>query len=452
LKVLTTVFFKDFARYFNYLEDELMLLDKSIEFFNISIYPCAYKYWLKNNKHSVLLPKAVNTINSLNMKDILLKNNYKNIDLDEIIRFNYKSQLMYGFDKKEELKMQAIKYIYFFDNLFKTNHFDFFISSGDSRMLVEISIIFAKRNNVKIYYFEQGPFGTTMIDEKGVNCNISFMDRKILKANINKEKLNNFIYIYKNNKKDKYWKFEKRNLSDKISNLKTFYWMYPCKYLTKLVPIDVQIGSFLIPNLFTILKNKIIQNKRNNPKEYLPKNSITFIMQVPVDAQLIDNSPLYDNFYVMLKDIYEALPSGYNLVVREHPNYFNKYDEKIYEYINNNDNIFLLNNVSLDETLKNSKLIILNNSTVGIEALTYYKTVLTLGNAYYNRNQITYHLDDRKNLQQLILKALENPTKKKDIDIFLYNFIFDYLYHGHFQDAKLSNINKIARDIMEEIS
>jgi capsular polysaccharide export protein len=447
MKILTTTFFKDFARYFNYLEDSLLNEDKNIEFFNISIYPCANYYWLKKGKHSILLPEIVSRMTIRNINEILDKDNYKNINLDEIIHFNYKSQLMYSFDNKNKLKIQAIKYIEYFDKLFSNTDFDIFISSGDSRMLIEISVLFAKRYGVKVFYFEQGPFGTTMIDEKGVNCNISFMDIKSLPTNIDKDKLSNFINNYKNNKKEKYWKYEKKTFFDKFYDLKTFYWMYPCKIFTSLVPCDVQMGSSLIQNLLPIIKKKLINNKNTIINEQIPDNAITFIMQVPVDAQLIDNSPLYKDFYTMLVDIHISIPKDYALVIREHPNYLGKYDEEIYKYISNHKNIQILNNISLHDTIENSELIILNNSTVGIEALTYYKTVLTLGNAYYNRKDITYNLTPKDNLSELIKDALSSPIKESDIDVFLYNFIFDYLFDGHFQDYELANASNIIYKI-----
>lgn len=449
MKILTTTYFKDFARYFNYLENEICKIEKNIEIYNISIYPCAHHYWTKHNKHSILLPSYVSEIKVNKISNISGMKTYKGIDLEKIINFNYTSQKMYGLNKKRKLKIQAVKYIEFFDNLFRSNKFDLFISSGDSRMLVEISVALAKKYNVKIYYFEQGPFGTTMIDEKGVNCNISFIDREELNFNIDESKLKNYIDNYKNNKKEKYWKYEEKSLLDKYYDFKTFYWMYPCKLIDKFVPIDTQIGSPFFNSIYPILKNKLISKKVETKKEFFPENAITFIMQVPVDAQLIDNSPLYSDFFTMLKDIHSSIPKGYNLVIREHPNYLNKYDKRIYQYIASNENIYLLNNISLDETLNKSTLIVLNNSTVGIEALTYYKTVITLGNSYYNRKNVTYNLVSRDDLSVLLEKGISDPISKKSINTFLYNFIFDYLIQGHFQDKELKNADIVISKLLD---
>jgi capsular polysaccharide export protein len=445
IKILTTTFYADFARYFNYIEECFEKVVNDVSFFNISIYPSSHYQWKKYQRHSVLLPSYV-----LNRKKNLQKipNNYKGINLDEIISFSYKTQMMFKRNNSKELKQQAIRYIDYFEDLFENNKFDLYISSGDSRMLIQIADYFAKKNGVKTFYFEQGPFGTTILDDKGVNCNISFMDRKVLSKKIDKDKLVNYITKYYANKPKNYWKNYKKTYSRRLFNLLTFIWMYPPKILCNYFPIDTQMGDFFWKNLKPKLFNK---PKKNDLHTNLPNKYIAFIMQMPTDAQLIENSPLYNSFDEMLQDIYKALPDGYNLLVREHPNYSGKYSNDLYSFISSHNNIYLNNDSSLTETIKNAELLILNNSTVGIEALAYYKTVLTLGNAYYNREGVTYSLKNRKDLKNLIYFALNNPVKEQDIDIFLYNFIFDYLYIGHFQDENLQSGDIIVQNLLKSI-
>lgn len=450
MKILTTTFYSDFARYFNYIEENIESINPNVEFFNISIYPSAHYEWKSYNRHSILLPSHVasNKNSNENIPDI-----YKGINLDSIISFSYKTQIMFNRDNTYKLKKQAINYIDYFEKLFKNNKFNLYISSGDSRMLIQIADFFAKKHNVKTFYFEQGPFGTTILDEKGVNCNISFIDRKILDNNISKIKLNEYIKNYYNNKPKNYWRNNKKTLIRKFVNLLTFIWMYPPKILYNYFPIDTQMGSSFYENKKQQIINRFFGRfKKSDFNLELPKKYITFILQMPTDAQLIENSPLYKTFDEMLIDIYNSIPNGYNLLIREHPNYLGKYSKELYNFINEHDNIHLINNISLVETIKNTELLILNNSTVGIEALSYHKTVLTLGNAYYNRENVTYNLNSKEELKDLISYALSNPIKSENIDIFLYNFIFDYLYIGHFQDEKLQSGNIIAKKLLESIN
>ncbi len=450
INILTTTFSADFARYFNYLEENFEKIVANVTCYNISIYPSAHFQWKKYQKHSILLPSYV-----LNDKKNLQKipNNYKGINLDEIISFSYKTQMMFNRNNSKELKQQAIRYIDYFEDLFENNKFDLYISSGDSRMLIQIADYFAKKNGVKIFYFEQGPFGTTILDEKGVNCNISFIDRKALNENIDKFKLTDYIKQYYTNKPKNYWKSYKKTFTEKVISLLSFMWMYPPKTLYNYFPIDTQLGNSFWENIKPILLNKIYsKSKVNKVDTKLPHKYIAFIMQMPTDAQLIENSPLYNSFDEMLTHIYASIPKGYNLLVREHPNYRGKYSQDLYDFIKSHDNIYLDNDTSLIKTIQNAQLLILNNSTVGIEALSYYKTVLTLGNAYYNRKGITYNLQKKEDLKDLILYALDNPIKKEDLDIFLYNFIFTYLYIGHFQDKDLQSGGIIASHMLSRVS
>jgi len=448
MNILTTTFYADFVRYFNYIEKCFEDRIEKVSFYNIAIYPSAHYQWKKYNRHSILLPNHV-------MKSKTCLDNipqvYKEINLEEIISFSYKTQKMFNREHTTSLKKQAIRYIDYFENLFTENTFDLYISSGDSRMLIRIADYFAKKNKVKIFYFEQGPFGTTIFDKKGVNCNISFTENNVLDKKIDREKLYTYIKSYYQNRPVNYWKVHRKTFSRRMVNFYTFLWMYPPKYLHKLFPIDTQIGDFFFTTKRKQLAHKYMKLTQITQDDPLPSKYITFIMQVPSDAQLIENSSVYNSFLDMLVDIHNSMPKGYNLVVREHPYYKGQYPKELYEYISKQSNIYLRSNLSLLETIKKTKLVILNNSTVGIEALVFYKTVLTLGNAYYNLPGITYHLQNKEELRSLIQSALENPIKKDKIDNFLYYFLYDYLYIGHFQDDKLQNGAKIVNDMIREL-
>jgi capsular polysaccharide export protein len=451
MKILMTTYYYDFARYFLYLQNQFEIyLNHNIEFKHICFYPSAYFYFKDNDVDADLAYKLIDNIKIDDINELLKKNKYKGLNLDEVIQFNYNSQKMFGLEKKQELKITAIKYIKYFEKLFREENFDIFISSGDTRMVTEIAIYFAKKNNVDTWYFEQGPFDTTMIDNKGVNCNISFNNTKELDSDINTTLLKKFIKNYKSGKRKKFQESRELNIPYKYK-LDLIY-LYTPFFLRNLVPINLQTGeSFFSKIIYSKIKKttKKIKNKIiNKKKTTYPNNIISLILQVPVDAQMIVHSPNYDSFYTMLVDVYNNIPSNYNLVVREHPGNKGNYDRRIYNFIKNHERVYLINEGGLDTLLKKSELIILNNSTVGIEALTYYKTVITLGKAYYNRENVVYNLKKKENLNLLIKKALEKGTNEESINKFLYNFIFNYLYYGHFQDYKLINGQKIVKDII----
>lgn len=55
---------------------------------------------------------------------------------------------------------------------------------GDSRLLIEIAKKMASEFNINVYFIEQGPFGTTIFDIKGVNANNSIRDL-VIDLNVN---------------------------------------------------------------------------------------------------------------------------------------------------------------------------------------------------------------------------------------------------------------------------
>lgn len=450
MKILTTTFFSDFARYFMYLEDEIVKLKPGSSFFNVSIYPCAHHYWRKHSRHSTLLPYR-DLVSLRSTRRIPITGKYKGIELDKVVSFNRRAQNMYGLDLEKDLKVQAIRYIDYFDELFKKKCFDLYLSSGDTRMLIEITAAMAKRYGVKTYYFEQGPFGTTIFDSKGVNANSSFCDRTSFDEPIDRARLQLFLEKWRLGKRSKYWQVEKRTFCDRVWQLLTFLSMHPPKLLSHIVPTDLKIGLGFKEAVRPIVERRLAKRSSvtSAPVSVISREGryIALLLQIPVDAQLIDNSPLYRDFVEIVKDVLDALPTGYTLVVREHPLYKGLYDPQIYELIEGSPHAIIDNATPLSTLLEEASLVVLNNSTAGLDALTYFKTVLTLGKAYYNRDGVVYNLRSRGELPSLMKYALEYPISKTNIEVFLFNLIFKYLIPGHFQDEILDNSTQVLMDI-----
>lgn len=441
MNVLVTTYFQDFSRYFRYLEESLHEIQPNTKFDYLCYYPSSFFYLKKETGNITFIANESRKIKVENINSIVKDNIYKGINLDEVILFNYRSQSMFGLNKKVELKKKAIIYIEYFDQLFKRQKYDLFISSGDTRMVTEIAVLIAKKYNVKTLFFEQGPFRTTMLDSKGVNKNISFCDIKDLNYSVNKEKLVNFLNSYKAGS-------NKFIFKDKFIGKLDLLYLYPPKLLRTLFPIEFQTGESFFHK---VVKVKIGKPKVSAQLEKYPEKFIALVLQVPVDAQMIYHSPIYNETYDMLQDVYNSLPSNYYLVVREHPGNRGNYDSRIYEFIKSKNNVLLINDGTLDELLTKAQVVIVNNSTVGMEALAYYKPVITLGEAYYNREGVVYHVQHKNQLKTYIEKAIIKGADRNSIRAFLYTFIFEYLYHGHFQDKELISGNKIAEDIINYV-
>ena len=441
MKILTLSYLYYFSRYLDAIvKDIKSKVETPVETTHVCFYPSGYRYFKKNNIPAIPLFKKVKQTKKVDCIDF-----YKGFDLNQIIFF-HKKLLGSNLNRICRLKNEAVFLIDFYEQLFENNDFDILLSFTENRMQVEIPIALAKRKGIKIWYMEQGPYKTMTIDSKGVLANVSFANAELTK-DIDKEQLDNFIKNI-NTRNEKKYNVELTFL-DKVINSKDNFYFSPPKILEGVFPLFLQDNTKFIDKMALFLKKKIRVKKIPVVSKKLPEKFIALILQVPADAQMIMHSPLYSNFVEMLKDVYEAIPEGYQLVVREHPVYRGMYEKELYEYIQNHSNILLINDCPLREFLKKAELIILNNSTVGLDALILHKKVLTLGNCYYNRKGVVFHLEEKNKMKETILYALKKEISHKEIDVFLYNLIFRFLIPNHLVSYKYTNIDIVTNKIIK---
>ena len=432
MNVISSIYFKDFARYFQFLESSFeKYFSESVKFTHVSMYPCASRY-LKVNKS--------NYISAFNFRSCEQGLYRIDADYDLAVRlasFNIKAMEMYGRNEKDSLLDRAISYLNFFDRVFLDEKFNLLISSGDSRLLPQVLIFLAKKYNVPIVYFEQGPYGTTTFDDKGVNANSSFETTLYRLSEVQEKRLHARIQRYKEGSTTNYWKTVNRPIGDRLFEWLTLLYLYPPIPLRKVLPKDLQEGlsftGFLRSFLMWPNKNTI---KDISALDKLPEKFILLVLQVPVDAQMIEHSPNFVSFSLMISKIFESMPTGYELIVREHPQYKGRYSSDVYTYMRENE-ISTANAVNLKELLKKSSVVIVNNSTVGIEAILEGKKVVALGNSIYSHRGITFDFDPDVSIGHLIDEALCAKFDQQKADSFLYHLLCCYLFDGHFQDKDL---------------
>ncbi|MCA0132853.1 capsular polysaccharide export protein, LipB/KpsS family [Winogradskyella alexanderae] len=348
---------------------------------------------------------------------------YKGIKYSNFIDFHLK--LNKGISKRA-LKLQALSYIDILDKVYDNKRPDYLISLGDSRLCVEIAIAIAKHRNIQIYYLEQGPFNTTFFDEEGVNANLSIRNKPSNKIKAKSPNSQTDIVTEKYNRSPLY-----RGID--ILIMKLFE-------KTRLYPPDLKFTDII-----TYRKNA------GKTKSSLTKTTeyALFAMQLPLDVNLINHSPLYDSHFVMIKDIYENLPKGLKLVVREHPLYLRKYGKEFYNYLDSK-NIEIDNTSTLEVALKEAKVVIVNNSTVGLEAIKIYKSVVVLGDTFYDNEKICLKLKSKTNLSQILKQALEQKINKQEIDAFFEQLYNSVMLKGSITDKNLTASKTIANHLISK--
>jgi capsular polysaccharide export protein len=433
MKILSIGYYDDFARFYLKMKKEFKKENKNIEFKYLSLYFSGYLYFLFRLQNVSFFSFKVWINKILNKKKYMqiLDNykEYKGVNLDSIIKYHLQ------LDGKEEinLKLQAISYIDIIENLLNRYNPDILILSGDSRMSIEILNLKAKELDIKTYYFEQGPFGTTVFDEQGVNANASIrnIDIKIDKSNEDMEKDVSKFYNRKRTKK------YKRNPIYRGSD-------YILQFLFSkigLLPIDIKMEKEV-----KATSKKYINLSKNIYKK--DKKVFLLILQVPYDANMVYHSPFYKNHFEIVKDIYNNLPTNSQLLVREHPLFKSKYEKELYDFMYQKEISLDIDN--LYNSIEKADVVIVNNSTVGIEAISKLKPVIVLGNSYYDNDKICLKLKDKKYLKLLLQKGTKYKVDTKNVLQFLDYFLNKYLIDGHFRDNNLISPKIIVKNLLKQ--
>ena len=203
------------------------------------------------------------------------------------------------------------------------------------------------------------------------------------------------------------------------------------------------------------------QPKPINPHQLLQqygisqeKKIILFPLQIDVDTNITYYSPYFKtnrDIIVILQE-FVSRHKDFHVIVKSHP-------EEKGEWINNLKNkkgMTIVYKTNLYSLIKIARVIIVRNSTVGLEALCQRKPVVVLGQAIYGKKGFTYDVTSKNDVERQILRAASEGILKGESLIraraFLFYLLKDYLYT--FQDnAQFKEGNQtIVQNIMKNIA
>ena len=171
-----------------------------------------------------------------------------------------------------------------------------------------------------------------------------------------------------------------------------------------------------------IAARKPLKNRSKFSTIDLPERYIFVPFQVPHDTQIACYSPWIDSMEMMYEMIMNAVDKSSDketiFVFKEHPSW-KKHFEHLY---NKHPRAMFANGNQTVDLIKNAEAIITINSTVGLEALSLSKKVITLGEACYNVPSL---VQNATNLEDLI--SCLNNVKSWDFDKSLRDNFFKYL-------------------------
>jgi len=223
---------------------------------------------------------------------------------------------------------------------------------------------------------------------------------------------------------------------------------------------DYFFGSGKWKNIRYILTSP---NKRKSRKKFLDsltenipsKPFVYYPLAVDMERNLLINAPFYTNQIEIIRHIAKSLPINYTLVVKENPAQVSRDWRSLSDYkeIMEIPNVLLINpNVSYDELLKKSSLVVLIGGTTGFEAAFYGKSSITFSDMIYSLLPSVFRVKNLEELPDLIQSALMYKPESDSLDKYLSlieenSFDFDYLdflnkfSNTFYREDRLTNVD-----------
>lgn len=309
------------------------------------------------------------------------------------------------------------------DDIFSELKPDHIIISGDARVTARIFMAAAKRRGCTVSFFEQGPWGTTFCDKKGVNAFLSTPG--ILENNRNDIRIDESIIR-----------------QHKEGRGKVFRSM---DYLVSLFPFWPEEYKSRIP----LGRVSFSRKYKNLEKEKKDRREILFAMQVPDDANFVLHSDFFD-FESIVRVILCAMSDDMVLAVREHPKYSGAYGKGLYKLIDSSSNAYLQKDLTADEALSRCHVVITINSMMGLEALQRRIPVFILGRSYYQ--SICYGGGGLDRIVCELSRFLRDPEMDWNmVSKFLSSLFLNSLLIGHFRDVGSYAAHNFSSKVIEHL-
>jgi len=172
--------------------------------------------------------------------------------------------------------------------------------------------------------------------------------------------------------------------------------------------------------------------------------------QVHDDTQVLINSPwvpTMQKFYEALETSLPYLDSDISFVIKEHPS-----DKVTYpDLYNKNERMLFANGNNTQALIENSCAVITLNSTVGVESLLLGKSVITLGNAFYNIEGVATHAFDQASLNNTVKNLANLERDDSLIQSFLFYLQENYLIEGWSKNFDQKHLLKMSNRMISLI-
>ncbi|WP_176053077.1 capsular polysaccharide export protein, LipB/KpsS family [Paraburkholderia caribensis] len=418
-KIVTLVYYHSMARFFCAIEDAWKQYEPDAKFLHLAVFPGAWAYFKLHGREVVALSWRAHASSS---EDTELSNE----ELQALIRFHASAPNL-EHPQEKKLRRQGRKMMALCEALVTRFDPDVAIVSGDTRLPAESLMRALKRTNAATWYFEQGPYRTTVLDRQGVNANCSFRHELAgLQASAtpfnpvtNATRWGNRLYTL----------------------------------LDRLALGQGAITGFVPPDLLPYRLRKCSRARyaalgSKAPDNMDARKTVLVAMQVPEDANNIYHNPLRLDDVGLLQIVLASADPSWTIVVREHPLYRRKYSPAFYDLVAASGNV-MLSTAPLSQDLDRCRITVTVNSMTGLDAFAREHRVIVLGESFYDH--LPGILTARSQDELRALLVAQNETGCPKPAELLGPLIEKYFIRGHFTDIDLSFTRSIAQRVLASL-
>jgi hypothetical protein len=163
------------------------------------------------------------------------------------------------------------------------------------------------------------------------------------------------------------------------------------------------VSNYLRQNL-----NALFVRRMSEPLASTDRPFVYFPLHVTDDFKVKRVIPHCVDQAAIIEQIAEALPQGYDVVLKEHPWAIGKMPLEMMRRLTRRRNIRLVDAyTNSHELIQRSAAVVVISSTVGLEAILYAHPVLTLGAPFFSGYGVTVDVDDFAEIRDKVPAVLE---------------------------------------------
>lgn len=173
-----------------------------------------------------------------------------------------------------------------------------------------------------------------------------------------------------------------------------------------------------------------------------------------VDFQLTVRAPHCYDQIAIAKLCARSLPEGMKLYLKEHPNYVGGISPSALGQVLEYANVRLLPpTIRASEAIKKASLVVVINSTLGLEALLHGKPVITLGNPFYSGLGLTIDVNNFSELPDAVSRGLSWKTCDGLLNAFVATAM-NKTYPGapSYLDPTAENVSAFAESVLSKLA